>query len=137
MREKESRREGEIKHMTIMNAYSEVQNSFDVSSWPAGQENKCFFILIEKINSLTWCLNISAELSHFHFFFTTENANVWAEGKKDGTGWTEAMKWKRRRELKESWESLAGVIWLIIVNGDSEGEIQKDRLEDRQTQERW
>ncbi len=41
--------EGEIKHMTIMNAYSKVQNSFDVSSWPAGQENKCFFILIEKL----------------------------------------------------------------------------------------
>lgn len=80
MREKESGREGKkIKHITIMNAYSEVQNSFDVSSWPAGQENKCFFILIEKINSLTWCLNISTQLSHFHFILTTGSANVRAE----------------------------------------------------------
>lgn len=94
MREKESRREGEIKHMTIMNAYSEVQNSFDVSSWPAGQENKCFFILIEKINSLTWCLNISAELSHFHFNNWERQRVSWGGERRDGMDRGDEMKEK-------------------------------------------
>lgn len=97
---------------------------------PAGQEGECFFILIEKIKSLTWC----------HCFWMTspllltlsqlplnaaarEDTRRRAREESSEGGGEEEKKQKTRKTISitQEKESLVGVIWLIMLNGDWEG----------------